>query len=194
MTMQPQIDDSFSEGRLFLGLRPPAECARYWLEMAQDSLGSPSWLLWQSLANIHLTVHFLGRIGSMAVSRLIPTMISAVAGLGPVQVETGSSVWFPVAERPVVLVVTVQLRPSLMALAAAVEQGMAAIDLPVDPRPYQPHITLARPQGRPHALPRAPFLAPMSFTAADLVLFESRTDRTGTRYLPRHVFTLPCVH
>ena len=189
MTAQ-QVDDSFSEGRLFLGLRPPAECARYWLETTQDALGDPSWLRWQSLANIHLTVHFLGGIGAVAVSSLIPTMTSAVSGLGPVQVETGSSAWFPDAERPVVLVASVQLGPSLMALATAVEQVIAAIGLPVDPRPFQPHITLARLRGRPPAWPRAPLLAPLGFAATDLVLFESRADRAGTRYLPRHVFPL----
>jgi hypothetical protein len=57
MTAQ-QVDDSFSEGRLFLGLQPPAECARYWLEISRHALGDPSWLRWQSLTNIHLTCIF----------------------------------------------------------------------------------------------------------------------------------------
>jgi 2'-5' RNA ligase len=189
MTTQ-RTEDSFSEGRLFLGLQPPAECNRYWLETTHGALGDPSWLRWQSPANIHLTVHFLGRIGAVAVSRLMPAMASAVAGLGPVQVETGSSAWFPDAERPVVLVASVHLQPSLMALAIAVEQVVEEIGLPVDPRPFQPHITLARLRGRSRACPPAPSLASMGFTATQVVLFESQSDSAGTRYQPRHVFAL----
>lgn len=183
-------DDSFSEGRLFLGLQPSPECARYWLETSRHALGDPSWLRWQSPANIHLTVHFLGRIGAVALSRLMPALAAAVAGLGPVQVETESSTWFPDAERPVVLVASVHLQPSLRALARAVEQVAEEIGLPVDPRPFQPHVTLARLHGRPRAWPPAPFLAPMGFAAKALVLFESRSDPAGTRYLPRHAFAL----
>jgi len=183
-------DDSFSEGRLFLGLQPSTECARYWLETSRHALGDPSWLRWQSADNIHLTVHFLGRIGAVAASRLMPAMAAAIAGFGPVQVETGSGAWFPDAERPVVLVASVYLQPSLAALAGAVERVVEEIGLPVDPRPFQPHITLARPRGRPRAWPPAPFLAPKEFTATQLVLFESQSDSTGTRYLPRHVFDM----
>ncbi len=184
-------DNSLSEGRLFLGLKPPAECTRYWLETTHGILGDPSWLRWQSPANVHLTVHFLGRIGAVAVSRLVPAMAAAMAGHGPVQVETGSGAWFPDAERPVVLVASVRLQPSLIALATAVEQVVGEIGLPVDPRPFQPHITLARLRDRPRAWPPAPSLAPMGFTATGLVLFESRSDSAaGMRYLPRHVFAI----
>jgi 2'-5' RNA ligase len=191
MTMTEQRNDnSLSEGRLFLGLQPPAECARYWLETARGTLGCPSWLRWQLPANVHLTVHFLGRIGAVTVSRLVPAMAAAMAGHGPVQVETGSGAWFPDAQRPVVLVASVRLQPSLVALATAVEQVVEEIGLPVDPRPFQPHITLARLRGRPRAWPPALSLAPKEFTATQLVLFESQSDSTGTRYLPRHVFSM----
>ncbi len=183
-------DDSFSEGRLFLGLQPPAECARYWLETSRHTLGDPSWLRWQSAGNIHLTVHFLGRIGAVAASRLMPAMAAAMAGQGPVQVETGSGAWFPDAERPVVLVASVYLQPSLAALVGVAERVVGDIGLPVDPRPFQPHITLAGLRGRPRAWPPAPFLAAKEFTATQLMLFESQSDSAGTRYLPRHVFDM----
>lgn len=183
-------DDSFSEGRLFLGLQPPAECARYWLETSRHTLGDPSWLRWQSAGNIHLTVHFLGRIGAVAASRLMPAMAAAMAGQGPVQVETGSAAWFPDAERPVVLVASVYLQPSLTALVEVAKRVVRDIGLPVDPRPFQPHITLARLRSRPRAWPPVPFLAAKEFTATQLVLFESQSDSAGTRYLPRHVFDM----
>ncbi len=66
----------------------------------------------------------------MAAFRLMPAMPAAMTGQGPVQVETGSGAWFPDAERPVVLVASVYLQPSLAALVGVAERSWGTLACP----------------------------------------------------------------
>ena len=184
------MQDDLGKQRLFFGLRPPAECALYWLKTAHGELGDPLGLRWQSQGDVHLTVYFLGEIGAGCLSRLTSRMATAVAGSGPVEVETGPGLWFPEAPRPVVLVASVHLGSALAALARTVAQVVKDIGLPVDPRPFQPHITLARLRGQRSTRPLPPRFTPKVFTVSELVLYESRSAASGMRYFPRHVFSL----
>ena len=128
-------------------------------------------------ANLHVTVAFLG---SVADSLL--TEIEAVAGAVPVErVEftfDGVAFW----PKPQVLVaVSAEPAPQAEALAARLWAGLVPLGLTPDPRPFKPHVTLARKVRKP-----APDLSlkPVRWPVAGLTLVESVTDPEGSRYTP----------
>lgn len=174
--------------RLFFGLRPSADCASSWLQGARLALGEPDWLRWQAPADVHLTIHFLGMVETAAQARLIGTVTAEIAGQRPFAIHAERGLWFPDALRPVVLAMSVTRGVSLTHLAARVANAVRDAGLSSDPRPFQPHITLARLRRRHPALPVAPSLSAGRFSASELILFESAGAGGPVRYHPCHVF------
>jgi RNA 2',3'-cyclic 3'-phosphodiesterase len=69
--------------------------------------------------------------------------------------------------------------PGLVGLADRLEDAVTRAGLPAEPRPFVPHVTLARRVGR---CPRCVWPAPLEWTVADLVLAFGRQGR-----VPRYV-------
>jgi len=93
-------------------------------------------------AQVHLTLHFLGDVDdgmraavAAALARLRPEAFTVVIRGGGV---------FPPRGRPTVLWAGVADSAPLAALHATVGAAVAACGLPVESRPYVPHVTLAR--------------------------------------------------
>ncbi len=87
------------------------------------------------------------------------------------------------------------LQPLLAQLAAQVQAALLLCALPVEERPFSPHLTLARlkfPAAREvgaflaQPLPTLPAIAVQEF-----ILFESRLTPHGAEHLPLHRFLLP---
>ena len=66
---------------------------------------------------------------------------------------------------------------ALTALHRALAERLRALDLPVESRPYRPHVTMARDAGGS----TAPSKTDVVLSACELVLVESRPDG---RYVP----------
>lgn len=94
------------------------------------------------LAQLHLTLHFLGDVAD-------DTRVALQAALAAVQQEPfaiavrGTGV-FPPRGRPAILWAGVAESAALVALHGASAAAMAACGLDVERRPYVPHVTLAR--------------------------------------------------
>lgn len=81
-----------------------------------------------------------------------------------------------------ILILRVRSEPPLWPLHDRLVRALAEADLPADPGPFSPHITLARHAALPDALPACP---PASFTAASSHVFLSARDTAGVlRYTP----------
>ena len=81
-----------------------------------------------------------------------------------------------------ILILRVQSEPPLGPLHDRLVRALAEADLPADPGPFSPHITLARHAALPDALPACP---PASFRAAQAHVFLSARDAAGVlRYTP----------
>lgn len=87
---------------------------------------------------LHLTLHFLGNVPAQKLAALVgvlkvPWETFSLALVAPEVWSNGVAVLRP---EPV--------PDGLLRLHAALAQRVAAFDLPLDARPYRPHITLAR--------------------------------------------------
>ncbi|NHM14727.1 RNA 2',3'-cyclic phosphodiesterase [Xiamenia xianingshaonis] len=132
--------------------------------------------------NYHLTLAFLGDVddattqqamGALdeACARAVPVRLAA-DGLGKFGRASDATLWLGIAEDD-----------GLMALAASVREGLASRRVPFDPKPFKPHVTLARRVRIPKALlPPVPFPEPVFATKA--TLFKSTLDRQGAIYKP----------
>lgn len=124
-------------------------------------------------------------------------MARAVAGHGPIDVMVGGAGAFPSPVRPRTLWLGIPGgAPELAALAAQVSAELEPLGWPPDDRPFRPHLTLARADGRREGPLVAAVLAEraaafrVAFSVRTVVLFESVTGGGPARYVPRHTLAL----
>jgi len=173
--------------RLFLALPVPPEAAARLSALLPRLPGRPV-----ALANLHLTVRFLGEIDEVASDRLTAALDEAPLG-GELEVALGEMGAFPRPARASVLwLAIVKGTERLTKLNGLVEEACEEAGLePVD-RPYAPHLTISRI--RP-AIDVRPVIASYRFetvkwTAPELVLFQSHLGRGGAIYEPVERFPL----
>ncbi len=127
--------------------------------------------------NLHLTLVFLGSVDSatracaeQAASGLVGTRFTLafdVAG------------YFP---RPqVVWIAPSQPAVELEVLVRALREALRPCRLALDPRPYRPHLTLARKVRR---RPAFPVIIPIAWPVTGFSLVESRSQVGGVCYVP----------
>ena len=93
-------------------------------------------------AQLHLTLHFLGDVED----ETCPALQEAIACVRhePFAIEIRGTGVFPPRGRPTVLWAGVADSAPLTALHAALAAAIESCGLPVEHRPYVPHVTLAR--------------------------------------------------
>ena len=136
----------------------------------------------------HVTLAFLGEVGDAEAARAMDAMDAACATAAPVPLRpeglgkfgrpTDATLWMGLAADP-----------ALVELAERLREELAALGLAFDPKPFRPHLTLAR-RAR---LPKGP-LPPLAFPAPDeasaVTLFKSTLARDGATYKPLYTVEL----
>jgi 2'-5' RNA ligase len=128
--------------RLFAAIDIPDDIKAA-LDAFQRRLRSTAKLSWSPVANLHITTKF---IGEWPEARL-EEMTRALAGVpvaGPIEIAVKGIGWFPNQRKPRVFWAGVDGGEPLRALARATDQAVAELGVPVEERPYSPHLTLAR--------------------------------------------------
>ena len=100
-------------------------------------------LRWAEVENLHITTKF---IGEWPEGRL-EDMKKALLGVKypePVRISVRGVGWFPDLHRPHVFWAGVDGGEALSNLAKTTEQAAATLGVPLEPRLYSPHLTLAR--------------------------------------------------
>ncbi|KAF0815425.1 RNA 2',3'-cyclic phosphodiesterase [Andreprevotia sp. IGB-42] len=161
--------------RLFIGLAPPAD-ARAAIARERDRLHAQTGGRPSSDANLHLTLAFIGASTPQALQRIrkmletMPAVPFALTLDCAGDFRRGGIVWLG-SSTPAA---------ALLALADAVRAGLAAADVPFDPQPFAPHVTLLR-KGQPV---REQLAAPISWLVDTLVLYVSESTEAGVQYRP----------
>ncbi|MGH9478998.1 MAG: RNA 2',3'-cyclic phosphodiesterase [Terriglobales bacterium] len=128
--------------RLFAGI-PVAGPARAALESALGRWRHqfPA-VRWVDAADLHITLQFIGAWEEADE----PELIAALTNVIPPRIELAVSGLdaFPSLRRPRIVIAGVAAAPELTALAAGVNRALAPLGIVPEPRPYRPHITLAR--------------------------------------------------
>ncbi len=168
--------------RLFVGLRPPSSMRARLL----DLMGGIAGARWQDDGQLHLTLKFIGEVGSnqaddiaAALGRVhAPVLDLALLGVG----------LFERRGIPHTLWAGVTPHEAVTALHHKVEQACASAGVPRDERAFAPHITLARlnrATGPVDAFIEAHgglSSPPMRFD--HLILYESHLGQGGSLYEP----------
>ncbi len=175
--------------RLFIALEVP-EAHRHHLYALRD----PSWKArWATPDQFHLTLRFLGNVEAQVLPTLEQTLQDIK--LPPFLLYIRGIVVFPSPTRPRVLAAAVDPTPPLRLLQEEIERRVVDLGFAPEPKPFRPHITLARLKQvaptrvrlfleRHHGF----FLEP--FTVAHFTLFESHLHPQGARYVSRQQFPL----
>src|SRR5262245_8762258 len=134
---------------------------------------------------LHLTLRFVGEVDAALLPELRGIGSAAAAGLAAIPCALGAIGTFPRAGRARILWVGLRdLSPGgdLARLARSLEDGVCRAGLAPEPRPFAPHVTIARAR----ASARAPSMPPggpeASFVARELSLIRSRLGAGGSRY------------
>ncbi|HEX7001958.1 MAG TPA: RNA 2',3'-cyclic phosphodiesterase [Trueperaceae bacterium] len=142
---------------------------------------------WVRPESMHLTLAFLGDVAEHRVGVAGNALRRSVEGMPELNLAATGIGAFPHLDRARVLWAGVKgdLR-HLRELQSVVAAALRQMGLPIDDRPFHPHITLARarsPWPLPDGLDRS-----MSFgtwRAGEVILYESRTEPAGARYVVR---------
>lgn len=175
--------------RLFVALAVPPD-VRAALAALRDDLDGARWTRPEQL---HLTLRFLGDVPAEQVPEFEAGLRAVEAP--PLDLRLAGLTVFPNRRRPRVLVVRIEREEALGRLQHAIEQTVQALGIEPEPRPFRPHVTLARlrqPDARAvHAyLQRHAGLA-ATFTADHFALYASTLRPDGAVH--QRLATFPLV-
>ncbi|MEZ4484604.1 MAG: RNA 2',3'-cyclic phosphodiesterase [Syntrophotaleaceae bacterium] len=184
--------------RAFVAMPLPETTLRTVGKLQQELATALPGVRWAKPETIHLTLAFLGDITEDSLEKLGSSMLS-IGGLQPPVTATFSGVnAFPSRSRPRVVWLGLDGGNTLSQLHEALKSKLDLLQLPVDQRPFVPHLTLGRSR---KPLPGAGRILE-SFRDRDcgsaqldqLVLYESRLGPEGALHLPRHRVSLTGPH
>ncbi|MDB5918873.1 MAG: 2-5 ligase [Massilia sp.] len=135
------MSDAADNARLFIALWPdPAirEQLRAW----RDSFAWPKPAAPVRTRQLHVTLHFLGNIPRARLPELAQGL---GVGIAPFELELGhAELW----RGGIAVLAPEVVAPPLLALHGALGAALQRLGLPLEARPYRPHVTLARRAGR----------------------------------------------
>ncbi len=144
---------------------------------------------WVRLEGLHLTLRFLGPTVDDRVAAAIDVTGQVATGHAPFDVSIGGAGTFPPVGRPRALWLGVRDGATELAnLAASVDRSLVSAGWDLDPKPFRPHLTLARSDGVPAGAAIGARLVELAadldirFRATEIGIFESVTGGGPARY------------
>ncbi len=161
----------------------------------QKTMGPDVRIQWVKPDSVHLTLKFLGDIPEARVPEIEAALACVTGAHARCTVDVGGLGAFPDARAPRVLWVGLSGQvEGLTRLAAAVERALVALGFAPDPKPFNPHLTLARIKERSRDIGRAleasgllaqeMMLGPL--TVAAVALMKSELRPSGAVYTRLH--------
>lgn len=176
--------------RLFLAINFALEVRHAIAEASAPLRAAAPDLSWIREPQLHLTVKFLGEQPEDLAPKLAKAMNEVGGRNRVVDVEIGGIGAFPNFRRPRVVWIGVSPEPKLELLHHDVESACESLGLPLDGKPFRPHLTLARVKPRAamsdvlknlaRAAKAVSFTEEVVITSIDLM--ESELTTVGSRY------------
>ncbi len=165
---------STDRARLFLAIPMPLDTRTRLAEASlalQRSVQSEA-VRWLEPTAFHLTIRFVGGVDRATAFRLCEVLAQATpAASFDTHITTLGA--FPVGRRPRVVVAKVEVLPEMVALHAWSGDVLAGLGLPVEARPFQPHVTIARVGRNAHIRVAPVELQPIALPVSELLVMES---------------------
>jgi RNA 2',3'-cyclic 3'-phosphodiesterase len=188
--------------RLFFALPLPPEASAEIAALvervrAEGVPGGGRDVRWVRLDGLHLTLRFLGPTLDDRVEAAVDAVETAARGRAPFDVAIGGAGVFPPVGRPRALWLGLRAgADGLTGLAQAVDGELSRAGWALDPKPFRPHLTLARSDGVPAGAAIGARLSELAagidigFRAEQIGLYESLTGGGPARYVPLAVADL----
>lgn len=149
---------------------------------------------WTPPASIHLTLQFFAGLPTEVLDKLRTSVLSITARSKPFAIDVRGLGVFPAPQRPRVLWAGLDAGPGLAQLYRDCTEGLAALGLPVEPRPFRPHLTIGRfrdvaAPGLEALLVREAGRAVGTLAVERLVLYRSELDCGGAKHT--ELFAVP---
>jgi len=151
-------------------------------------LRNPPWR-WVPPENMHLTLKFLGEMDERVLPDIKAVAVDAAFRAKPFRVSYGPFGAFPNMARPrVIFFEATEGTQELASIARLLEEGVEALGIPRERRPFTAHLTLARikeplPHGMVEKLGSVPPLPSTATQDVDrFVLMQSHLAPSGARY------------
>ncbi|HEV2913333.1 MAG TPA: RNA 2',3'-cyclic phosphodiesterase [Pyrinomonadaceae bacterium] len=185
--------------RVFCALELPSQVRERAASHIADLRGSLPQLRvgWESPEKLHITVKFLGEIEPGRAAEVSSAAERAALGVRPFDLSIeGAGVFPPRGLARVLWLGVADTSSTLARLHSQLEDEYARLGFPIEDRPFNPHLTIARlrrPDGARElaALHREKGFAPAGFRVNSLVVLRSELGPGGSRYseLSRHPLT-----
>ena len=162
---------------------------------------------WVKAESLHVTLKFIGEQPEPAVEPIRQALASITASAAEIHFRGYG--FFPTAKSPRVFWIGMEAGQELPALAAVIDDKMAALGIPKEDRAFSPHLTLARgaggsgaPRWRKGDGPNRTFqhlqeklsaLAAPEFgtmTAREFFVYQSQLSPKGSKYTKLAAFPL----
>jgi 2'-5' RNA ligase len=128
--------------RLFTGISLPRHVSENLARVLKE-LRPLADLNWSPMENLHITSKFIGEWPE----RRLPELEEALKNLHPpggFEIAIARFGYFPNPHNPRTLFAGVEAGPELADLAIRIDETLRPLGIAHDPRPYSPHLTLAR--------------------------------------------------
>ncbi len=131
--------------RTFIAVELSAEARRLAAGAQERLRAAGAALRWVRPELLHYTLCFLGEIPAAQVARAVVATRAAAVGVAPFSVTIGGLGAFPSLARPqVVWLGCTEGAMALENLAGRVRAALSRDRIPMDSRPFRPHLTLGR--------------------------------------------------
>ena len=131
--------------------------------------------------NLHMTLCYVGEVEDARLDQLRQIGAQAAAALPHAPLTLGAPGYFGRSDRAI-LYLRAQGAETYAAAAQALRRLLQQAGMPCDPKPFVPHITLARNACLSERAPRPP--VPVTWTPPGLTLFHSHRPQGVLTYTP----------
>lgn len=163
------------------------------LKAVQDEIirkmpGGSRGVSWVKTGNIHLTLKFLGDIGTKDVGTVSEAMEKSTVGSAPFNLAIGGAGAFPSITNPRVIWVGVAQSAQLLTLQENIDGNLAAAGYQREEREFKPHLTLGRVKTASAGRAAGKAVAEIKtdtnqlVTVSSVVLFKSTLKPSGAEY------------
>ena len=169
-----------SDKRLFIGIPLDRVCQQH-LDESLAILRENRDVRWVSSGNRHLTLAFLGNTTIEVLHQLQKHFANAYPDNNPFIYPLTQMVRFPDAQGHIVAAVNAPSE-ALMALHQQTLELVSSCGLPVEGRPYRPHVTLGRIQHPRKFLQEIDMKLSLELAVGKVCLYESVPTEQGRLY------------
>ncbi len=135
--------------RTFIAIPLPNECLTLLASMQQSLRSCRADVRWAAIASIHLTLKFLGEVDPSIITQLGESIENRTRSEQPIKLRLRDLGCFPNAKNPRVIWCGVSGETdSLLRLQQSVEGACSGLGFAPEDRPFHPHLTLGRVNGK----------------------------------------------